>query len=173
MLRLFKNKIIFMKMIKEIANYELSDFKYRGARALILMQEEMLKQFLELWKTAKSFDISLPQVKDPNYSSYEALLRHVLWNAREYMVWICEKLELPDPAIDHAPDPENIEKEADNYLAHLIAKLRIPLKDIGKQRFLQPEYQSRWGIYYCIDAMLEHAVMHLHRHYFQLQELMG
>jgi hypothetical protein len=34
-------------------------------------------------------------------------------------------------------------------------------------------YPSRWGTEYCIDAMLEHAVMHPIRHEFQLRNLMG
>lgn len=36
-----------------------------------------------------------------------------------------------------------------------------------------PEYPSRWKTLYCVDAMLEHAVMHPIRHAFQLEELMG
>jgi hypothetical protein len=34
-------------------------------------------------------------------------------------------------------------------------------------------FPSRWNVHYCIDAMLEHAVMHPIRHTFQLQELLA
>jgi hypothetical protein len=42
----------------------------------------------------------------------------------------------------------------------------------GDDRLETPEYPSRWQTRYCIDAMLEHAVMHPIRHAFQLEELM-
>ncbi len=151
---------------------ELTNYKYRGARAVILFHEQLLRQFVETWKTAKAAGIPLPQTKDANYSSYEALLRHVLWNAREYMVWICEKLELPDPQIDQAPDPEVIDAEVDRFVEHLTRQWRIPLVDVNKKRFYDVEYKSRWLTQYCIDAMLEHAAMHLVHHRFQLLELM-
>ena len=35
-----------------------------------------------------------------------------------------------------------------------------------------PEYPSQWKTRYCIDSMLEHAVMHPVRHAFQLDELL-
>jgi hypothetical protein len=41
------------------------------------------------------------------------------------------------------------------------------------EEFSKPVYSSRWGVNYCVDAMLEHAVMHPERHRFQLLELMG
>ena len=47
-----------------------------------------------------------------------------------------------------------------------------PLQEIEEKHFHSPCYQSRWGVDYCIDAMLEHAVMHPIRHVFQLEELM-
>ena len=43
---------------------------------------------------------------------------------------------------------------------------------IGDDRLETPEYPSRWQTRYCIDSMLEHAVMHPIRHAFQLEELM-
>jgi hypothetical protein len=48
-----------------------------------------------------------------------------------------------------------------------------PLAQVDADRFERPEYESRWGTRYCIDAMLEHAVMHPIRHAFQLQSLMS
>lgn len=148
-------------------------YKYQGAKAAIRLHEHLLKNFLSTWKSCKASGVPLPQTKDPNYNSYENLLRHVLWNAREYMVWICEKLELPDPKIDQTPDPEVIEKEADLYVHHLIRQWRKPLAEVGRGRFLDFTYKSRWLTHYCIDAMLEHAALHPLRHQFQLEQIMG
>ncbi len=42
------------------------------------------------------------------------------------------------------------------------------MADVPVERFYKPEYEAPWKIRYCIDAMLEHAVMHPIRHRFQL-----
>ena len=39
------------------------------------------------------------------------LLNHALRAARGYMVWMCEKLELPDPEIEPPPELAVIEAE--------------------------------------------------------------
>jgi hypothetical protein len=151
---------------------ELTDFRYRGARAVILLHEKELRQFVETWKTAKALAVVLPETKDPNYVSLTALLRHVMHSARGYIVWICEKLELPDPQIRPAPDVEVIEAEVDDYLEHLLQQWRKPLVEVRGRRFYQPAYTAPWNVDYCIDAVLEHALVHPMRHRFQLQELM-
>lgn len=151
---------------------ELSEnYKYNGAWSLILMHEEYLSSFLNTWKTARQLNIILPETDDSDYQSLHPLLRHVLRSARGYLTWICEQLELPDPGIEKTPDSEVIEEEADQYLLHLIQKWRLPLADIPEEKFHRPVYKSRWGVEYCIDAMLEHAVMHPLRHVFQLRNL--
>ena len=114
----------------------------------------------------------LPKTDDPSYASLETLLRHVLGAARGYMTWICEVLELPDPKIRMPPEPPALAAEADSYMEHVLEQWRTPLRDVGDDRLETPEYPSRWQTRYCIDAMLEHAVMHPIRHAFQLEELM-
>lgn len=151
---------------------ELPNFQYRGARACILLHEQIMRQFVETWKQAKAAGISLPESKFPHYDSLETLLHHVLDLAMKYMVWICEKLELPDPGIQSAPGVDRIEAEAHSYLEHLLERYRQPLVDVEGKRFYQPGYPAPWNVDYCIDAMLEHAAMHPMRHRFQLLELM-
>jgi hypothetical protein len=50
---------------------------------------------------------------------------------------------------------------------------RKPLTTLTEERAYQPAHTSKWGPPYCIDAMLEHAVMHPVRHTYQLQGLMA
>jgi uncharacterized damage-inducible protein DinB len=151
---------------------ELTKYHYRGARALVLLHEKHLHQFLDTWKKAKALGVPLPQTDDPNYESFEMLLRHVLRWARGYMKWICEKLELADPEIKAVPEVDVIENEAESYVQHLLEQWRKPLTDVPEERFYKPEFTAPWKSNYCIDAMLEHAVMHPIRHDFQLKELM-
>lgn len=150
----------------------LGDYKYRGARAMILLQEEHLRRFLETWKTAKASGIPLPVGDDPDYASYDVLLRHVLRASRGYLVWMCQQLKLPDPGVETVPEADIIETAYPDYLVHLLERWRHPLKDVPEEHFHKPEYASRWNVLYCVDAMLEHAVMHPIRHRFQLEELL-
>jgi hypothetical protein len=151
----------------------LENYRYRGARALVLLHEQHMREFLDTWRRFHTSGLSLPETSDPAYGSNQHLLRHVLGAARGYMVWMCEKLNLPDPAIRPAPNESEIEAQADEFLAHLLERYRVPLDDLPEEVFYEPTFPSRWSVHYCIDAMLEHAVMHPIRHTFQLKELLA
>jgi hypothetical protein len=110
------------------------DFKYNGAKALVELHEKHIKQFVSVWRKGKEAGIVLPVTDDPDYKSMETLLFHVLGAGRRYMVWICDKLNLPDPGI--IPPPENIVPEMDAYMNHLIEKWKSPLADLRKTIFM-------------------------------------
>jgi uncharacterized damage-inducible protein DinB len=152
---------------------KLREFKYNGARTMVLMHEAHLTSLLETWREAKKQNLALPETPNPDYKSLDTLLKHIFRAARGYMKWMCEKLDLPDPEINPVPEADVIEKEAGAYLAHLLEKWRLPLADVEEDKFENQTYTSRWGVDYCIDAMLEHAVMHPIRHEYQLRQLMG
>ncbi len=139
---------------------------------MVLLHEKHLRQCLGIWKEAKTANIKLPQTVDEDYQSLEALLEHILRAARGYMVWMCQKLDLPDPEIKLPPDVVTIEAGADGYLEHVLERWRPPLAHVEEAKFESVTYLSNWGTPYCIDAMLEHAVMHPVRHEFQLRELL-
>jgi uncharacterized damage-inducible protein DinB len=151
---------------------ELNDYKYRGARALVLLHETNMRQCLETWKKAKAANVKLPETTDESYESLETLLHHILRAARGYMVWMCKQLELPDPDIKTTPDVTTIEAEADSYLEHVLERWPLPLVNVPEEKFGPHSYISNWGEAFSIDSMLEHAVMHPIRHEFQLKELM-
>jgi hypothetical protein len=151
---------------------EFPEFSYRGARALVMMHEDSLRHFVTAWRQAKSAGVRLPKVDRPDYASLEALLEHALRWSRTYITWTCEQLGIPDPGIRDAPAVENVEAELDAYLEHLLSGWRTALCEVEKDRFHEVTYPAPWGTPYCIDAMLEHAVMHPVRHRFQLEELM-
>jgi hypothetical protein len=150
-----------------------SMFRYRGAEALVALHEDEMRGFLESWRRAKAAGATLPAVDDPDYASFEALLRHVFRWARGYLRWVCEQLDLPDPNIGAVPDVAEIESEADGYLTELLGAWKDPLRDVERSRFLQPEYVTPWGSKLPIEAMLEHAVMHPIRHRYQLERLLN
>jgi len=138
---------------------------------MVQLHEYHLLSFLKTWKRAKQLSTKLPETDDTDYQSLETLLRHVLRAARGYMTWMCQKLELPDPEINPAPKAEKIEAVADTYLEHLIERWKNPLATVPPEKFEEKLYTARWGVDYCIDAMMEHAVMHPIRHQYQLKNL--
>lgn len=152
---------------------ELKEYRYGGARALVTLHEREMRQFVETWKRAQAMDVALPETDDPDYASLETLLWHVLACAGSYMIWICRVLELPTPGIRQAPAKEEIAAEAEAFLEHVLERWRTPLAEVSEDACYQPEYPSNWETRYCIDAMLEHAVMHPIRHRYQLEELMA
>jgi hypothetical protein len=155
-----------------VSEQSLPKYKYNGARALVLLHEQHLKSCVNTWREAKKLNIKLPETDDKNYDSLETLLRHVLRSARSYMTWMCDKLNLPNPGIEKTPEADFIESKADEHLAQILEKWREPLVNIPIEKF-DETYTSRWGVEYCIDAMLEHAVMHPIRHEFQLRSLIA
>jgi uncharacterized damage-inducible protein DinB len=151
----------------------LPEYEYTGARAMVLLHEHYLREFVATWKLAKAAGVVLPATTDPSYVSLEAVLAHVCRAARGYMTWMCEVLELPDPGIRPAPTADTVEADVDEFVEHLLERWRAPLASVPEDRFEHPEFESRWKTKYCIDAMLEHAVMHPLRHEFQLAQLMA
>jgi hypothetical protein len=151
---------------------QLDHYAYRGARAMVLLHEQYMREFLAVWRQFRAAGVAMPKTEDPDYTSPVKLLRHVLSAARGYMTWMCEHLKLPDPGIRPVPDESVIEAEADAFLDHVVECWRTPLAAVPEDAFGDP-YLSRWNVPYCVDSMLEHAVMHPIRHTFQLRELLG
>jgi hypothetical protein len=151
-----------------------SDLQYRSraVRAMVLLHEEHVRRFVHTWRLALASSAIVPQTDDPSYVSLEALGRHVLSAAGGYMIWMCEVLALPDPGIRSAPDAAAMVRDAGDYMEHVLERWRAPLREVTDEKLETPEYPSRWRTRYCIDSMLEHAVMHPIRHAFQLDELL-
>ena len=151
-----------------------SDLQYRSraVRAMVRLHDQQLRRFVHTWKLALASPVSLPPTDDPAYASLGALGRHVLSAAGGDPTWMCEVLALPDPGIRSGPDVAAIVRDADDYMEHVLERWRAPLREVSDDRLETPEYPSQWKTRYCIDSMLEHAVMHPIRHAFQLDELL-
>ncbi|MDF1838564.1 MAG: hypothetical protein P1V35_11910 [Planctomycetota bacterium] len=151
----------------------MTEYKYSGAKALVELHALHLREFLGVWRSAKTAGVQLPDTSDTDYDSLEHVLRHTLGAAAGYMNWICRKLELPNPGIKRAPGIDTIEAQAEAYVEHVLERWQEPLVEVEQSKFEPKTYASTWGTHFCIDAMLEHAVMHPIRHSHQLNRLMG
>jgi hypothetical protein len=151
---------------------DIGTFQYRGARALVILHERYMREFLATWRQFVASGAVLPVTQDADYATPQTVLRHVLRASRGYMVWICKNLGFPDPQIQATPEPAEIEAKAEAYLEHLLERWRAPLRDLTEERSGE-EFKTRWGTTFSIDSMLEHAVVHPMRHTFQFKELMS
>jgi hypothetical protein len=142
-------------------------------RALVELHALHMLEFWTTWKRAKAAGVELPSTEDPDYNSMEHVLRHTLGAAVGELRWICEQLELPDPCFDPMPGIEMVESATPDYLKHVLQRWRVSLVGVQENQLGPQAYSASWGADYCIDAMLEHAVMHPIRHSHQLKRLMG
>jgi hypothetical protein len=149
---------------------DMPTFRYGGARALTILHEKELRGFVDIWKKAKAAGVKLPAVKNPDYENFDRLLFHVVFRARENMIWVCNNLKLPDPQFESVPD--DLDNQIDQYLDRLLLQFRLPLVDVRGREFYFRTYTSEWKTEYCIDAMMEHLVIHAMRHTLQLKELL-
>ena len=152
---------------------QLRDYRYGGARALVMLHEQHMRRFLVVWKKAKAVNLSLPETTNEAYASLETLLAHVLWSAGYYLKWMCKQCDLPAPTIRKLPDFDTLASTADEYLEHLLDEWRLPLATLPEEAFEAPEYAVSWGAHFNLETMLEHSVMHPVRHAFQLAEEMA
>ena len=144
---------------------------YPGAQALIELHEIHLRSFMAEWRTAKENHLGLPETTDQAYRSLETLLIHVLDCAFRYISWTADALELSPPVRPEFPGEDVIEAEADRLLDSILQAWRLQLSDLPLEAFVTGEHKAWWGTRYCVDAMLEHAVMHPLRHEWQLKKL--
>jgi len=148
-------------------------YKYGGARVLVALHAERLRAFMATWRRADSAGVEPPTTNDPAYRSRETLLAHVLGCAARYLMWICEKAELDRPNLEGRPDAEGFAARADEYLENVLAAWERSLLGLTEEKAVREAHESSWGVPYCIDAMLEHAVMHPIRHAYQLEALLA
>jgi uncharacterized damage-inducible protein DinB len=148
-------------------------YRFGGARALVALHDQHLREFLEVWRRAREAEVTLPAASDPNYASLETLLAHVLKSAAGYLAWICRQLELPKPRFPELPSIEELPHRAREYAEAVLEAWQAPLRELTEEQAYLPDFPSPWESRYCIDAMLEHAVMHPVRHAHQLRELMA
>jgi hypothetical protein len=146
---------------------------YRGVRALVILHDRELRRFLDTWRIAKAKNVSLAGTLYPADTSLEDILVHVLHWARDYVIWCCEKLELPDPGCDPVPTAGAASEKADAYASHLLTRWQKPFRALPDEVFYEPQYRTRWGSTLPVEALLEHAVVHPMRHRLQLEELIG
>jgi uncharacterized damage-inducible protein DinB len=146
---------------------------YAGARALVHLHEVELRRFMGVWQQAKSAGVCMPAGSDAHAASLDTLLFHVLRAAGAYMAGLCQWLDLPAPDLPTPPVLEHVADEGAQHLDDLLAVWRTTLTGVTEEQVERTTGETPWGVTYCVDALLEHAVMHPMRHSLQLEQLLA
>lgn len=141
-------------------------------RAINALMEEYAKALDELYAEIESItaaDLSKvldQETKDPDCASIQSILQHVLRSGYAYIVEIDNygggnSTRQEHPKYNSSADFIDALKKMHQHNVDFFEKHQeIPLyeKDVTKKLI------TRWGQSYDVDQLLEHAVMHVHRH---------
>jgi hypothetical protein len=148
-----------------------TQYQSGAVRALVALHDREMRKFWRTWSKSIDLKVKMPPTDDPSCKTPNDMLNHVLHASRGYVRWICSQLKLNDPQLDRPSKSMNLLTESEEYLESLLAVWSTSLTSITEDQ-CYIEFNSRWKTIYCIDAMLEHAVMHPVRHSFQLDKYM-
>jgi hypothetical protein len=149
------------------------DYKSRAVRALVELHDSELRRFLDTWDAFVKSGAPMPEaLGDESYASRDALVTHVVRAARNYLTWIGDCVKRPVKDVDMETEPAKI---APRFRAFAVSVLEAWPRHLSllEDSEIQPTlFRTRWGEFFAIETMLEHAVCHPMRHRIQLERLM-
>lgn len=150
------------------------EFRSRAVRSLVELHEAELRRFLDVWDRFLASGAPLPEPHgDPDYEDRARLVSHVLTAARGYLIRIGECVKRPVADVDAEQDPRRIAPRARGFAEGVLAAWRQHLVHLADAELGPQTYVTRWGDDLCIEAMLEHAVVHPMRHRIQLERILA
>jgi len=147
-------------------------FKSNAVLSCVELHETELDRFYEVWQAFRASGTPLPKTDDPSYQSAEHLGGHVFRAARNYLTWIGEFVGRPVTDLDLDADAASIAGKGRVFVDEVLAGWRRHLALLEDRELAPATRKSRWGQDYCVEQMLEHAVVHPMRHRVQLERLM-
>ena len=159
-----------IKIIGGVLKTEIKNkFQSGAVRALVALHEREMRNFMKTWRRAVEVNLRLLPTEDPSCKSTKAMIDHVMHASRGYVRWICSQLKLEEPQIDRPSDLMTNYSDYSFYLESLLKVWSTALVSITDE---DCNLEFKFGDYtFCIDGMLEHAVMHPLRHSFQLEKM--
>ncbi len=110
---------------------------------------------------------------DESYASRDALVTHVVSAARGYLTWIGECVARPVTDVSAERDPAKIAPRARPFAEAVLAAWRRHLSSLADAELGPTLFRTRWGEFFSVETMLEHALAHPMRHRIQLERLVA
>lgn len=148
------------------------DFKSRAVRSLVELHEQEMRRFLDVWDRFVASSAPMPEAHgDESYASRETLVTHVVSAARGYLTWIGECVGRPVTDVDAEKDPMRVAPRARAFAEGVLAAWRRHFAALADAELGPTLFKTRWGEFFCVETMLEHALAHPMRHRIQLERL--
>jgi len=114
-----------------------------------------------------------PNTQDPDCRSIQTIMNHVIGSGYGYADYIRSAFGVPSdrpPASipDRARSLEGLRRMLEYTVATLEGRWTYSLEQTSAVRI-----DSRWGIRYDMEQMLEHAIVHILRHRRQIERFLG
>jgi hypothetical protein len=153
-----------------------ADRNLRPARALIRLWLEAQDRFEAAAARLAPEHLDMPVRPGAKEIVFSEAIRHPAAAGYSYLAWIRRALNLPDTGPAHTPaevmamtSPEEVMET----LAALRRDLEATVAPIPEGRMEDRAYLTNWGSVSTVDTMLEHAIMHWHRHRLQIEGFLG
>ncbi|MGI8670015.1 MAG: DinB family protein [Aridibacter sp.] len=153
----------------------LEDYRPNAAGSIIDEYERAFFEIKSILQNISEEDytrISDAETKNEDCRSIETMMNHVVRSGYFYANYIRESLSMKiqpvgEMKISHA----EICNEIDKMLAYTLEIFEGRWKEMDEQ-LGKVFINSRWGITYNIDQMLEHAIVHVLRHRRQIEKFL-
>jgi len=130
----------------------------------------------DLWETAvrrlSPTDMDRPTHPGAKETIFTEAVRHPLRAGFGYLAWIRHVRNLPDTHPPHDTGSISSFTDREQVLAALPAlraDVEATLSRVTEGAMEQRSYLSGWGDAYTVEQILEHAIVHLHRHRLQIE----
>lgn len=151
----------------------MTDNQRRGALGALLDEYERataeLLAVLQPLSAAEYVAVRDETTKDPDCRSVQAVVRHLIASGYGYAGMLREAWGL-EHKVGRQLKPSRDEAEAclSAMLAYTVATLEGRW-DLSPSQLQSERVTARWGQVFDLDQLLEHAVMHVHRHRRQIE----
>ncbi len=153
-----------------------ADRNLRPARALIRLWLEAQDQFEAAAARLAPEHLVMPTHRGAKETVFSEAIRHAVACGYSYLAWIRRVMGLADTGPAHTPAEVmamTSGEEVMGTLAALRRDLEATVAPIPEGRMEDRTYLTNWGSVSNVDTMLEHAIMHWHRHRLQIEGFLG
>jgi hypothetical protein len=157
----------------------MSEFRNNGAIGALL--DEYERAMVDLQITINDITgeemktVVDPETKDPSCKSIQTILTHVIrsgyWYVTEVRMSLGEKVDLMPDKIFETSEEYHVEL---NYMFQCNEQLFEDYPDIKVEEYdNQKKIVVRWGQYYDVEQLFEHAIVHILRHRRQIEKFLN
>lgn len=152
---------------------DIEDYRIGATGSLM---DEYERALFELKSVVQNIDeVNYSQIiegESEHCCSIEVIMNHVVGAGRRYSNYIREALSMETfPVVEKKIALDEIASEIDKMFAYTVEIFDGRWKDLDEE-MTSVYMDSRWGIRYNIDQMLEHAIVHTLRHRRQIQKFL-